>query len=72
LQHSFKREIYAVPLARNAKQFLKGEHKHLNYFNYSQEELVSFWKNRWLNMRKRDPKVMKEVESFHRENFMIF
>src|SRR4030042_243147 len=33
LRHSFQREIYAVPLARNFREFLKGDHCRLRYYD---------------------------------------
>ena len=71
LKHSFKREIYAVPLAHNFREFLKEEHVRLRYYNYSFDELVGFWKERWLNKRKRNLEVMKNVYNFKASNFRI-
>ena len=71
LKHSFQREIYAVPLARNFKKFLNDEHSKLRYYNYSLDELVGYWKNRWLDNRKTNTEVMKSVYSFRPEAFSI-
>lgn len=71
LKHSFQRGIYAVPLARNFKKFLNDEHSNLKYYNYSLDELVGYWKNRWLDNRKTNTEVMKSVYSFRPEAFSI-
>ncbi len=71
LRHSFQREIYAVPLARNYREFLQGENKHLKYSNYSLNELIIHWKERWLNQRKKNPDVKKDVMRFRAEDFRI-
>jgi hypothetical protein len=71
LKHSFQREIYAVPLAHNFKEFLKDEHSRLRYYDYPLDELISHWKNRWLNSRKTNIEVKKSVYSFRAEGFSI-
>jgi Druantia protein DruA len=71
LRHSFQRAIYAVPLAKNARKFLRGEAERLKYFNYSQVELTNHWRNRWLLPRKNNPDVQKKVLSFRAADFKI-
>jgi len=71
LRHSFQRAIYAVPLARNVKEFLRGKHSRLRYCDYSLGDLVSYWKERWLDNRKRNIEVKKSVYSFRAESFTI-
>jgi len=71
LRHSFQRNIYAIPLAHNFKKFLKGEQKRLNYFNYSLETLVDYWRTRWLSQRRKQPEVGRAVLGFRSEDFSI-
>jgi hypothetical protein len=71
LKHSFQREIYAVPLAHNFREFLNGEHGKLRRCDYPLSELVSYWKDRWLSVRKTNIEVKKSVYSFHAEGFGI-
>jgi hypothetical protein len=71
LKHSFQREIYAVPLAHNFKEFLTGEHSRLRYCDYALDELIGYWKSRWLNSRKTNIEVKKSVCSFRPEEFSI-
>lgn len=71
LKHSFKRSIYFVPLAKNYKEFLTDEAKIPIYYNYSQKELVNYWKIRWLKHRKMNPEIIKEVLNFEQSNFRI-
>jgi Domain of unknown function (DUF4338) len=71
LKHSFQREIYAVPLASNCKAFLQGKSKNLNYFNLPSEDLVSFWKKRWLTGRRTNKDVKRAVLSFKAASFKI-
>jgi hypothetical protein len=71
LKHSFKRNIYFVPLAKNYREVLTGQTKRIIYNNYTTKELVNFWKNRWLQKRKSNPDVLLKVLEFTPEKFKI-
>ena len=71
LRHSFQRNIYAIPLARNFKLFLQGVQTRLNYFDYPMSSLVEFWRERWLARRKTNPEVVARVAAFLPEQFTI-
>jgi len=71
LNHSFKRSIYFIPLAKNWQQFLKDQTNKPIYYNYSKKELVSFWKKRWLQNRKKNNIVFSKVTNFNPNNFTI-
>ena len=71
LRHSFQREIYAVPLASNFREFLKGDHCRLRYYDNPLSDLVGYWKERWLDNRKRNIEIKKSVYSFRAESFTI-
>jgi hypothetical protein len=50
-----EREVFVVPLARNSKEFLKGEHSRLLRFDQGIGDLYEFFRDRWLFPRsKRD------------------
>ena len=70
LRHSFRRWIYILALARNYKKFLQGKEEKIDYVDYPFEDLVTYWRNRWLNMRKRNEIIIEELMSFRRENFL--
>ena len=70
LRHSFKRWIYILTLAKNYKKFLQGKEEKIDYMDYPFEDLVTYWRNRWLNMRKRNEIVLEKVMSFRKENFL--
>ena len=72
LRHSFKRGIYAIPLAKNFRSFLLGKTHKPMYYNLSMKELVNFWKRRWLNMRKQNKDVKDKTLNFKPENFQIY
>jgi hypothetical protein len=51
LYHGIEREVFVVPLARNTREFLRGEHQRLRWYDHSQTELVEHFKDRWLLRR---------------------
>ena len=48
LYHGIEREIFVVPLARNTREFLLGEHRHLRWYNFTVAEIIEHFRNRWL------------------------
>jgi hypothetical protein len=71
LRHSFKRNIFFIPLASNYHDFLNDKPVEPIYYDYTEEELVYHWKKRWLENRKKNEKVIKNVLSFETKNFLI-
>lgn len=71
LKHSFQRGLYAIPLAINAKSFLRGESRKPIYRNLPLKKLVKFWKKRWFDMRKQNPDVIQRVRTFSPANLDI-
>jgi len=72
LQHSFRRGIYAVPLAKNFRSFLLGKTDKPIYYNLPMRTLVKFWRERWLNMRKKNMNVISKILNFNPNNFRIY
>jgi len=72
LHHSFKRGMYAVPLTKNFRSFLLGKAGRAIYYNLPLETLVKFWKERWLNMRKKNINVINKILNFNPDNFRIY
>jgi hypothetical protein len=71
LRHSFKRNIYFVPLCIEYKRFLNSETRQPIFHNYSKKMLVDYWKNRWLSNRIKSEKVIADVRAFTPSNFEI-
>lgn len=71
LKHSFQRGLFAVPLARNFRGFLKGGTEAPLYRNMPLEKLVNYWRNRWLKNRKQNETVINSVREFSPIHFTI-
>lgn len=49
LRHGIKREVYMVPLARNAQAFLRGDHSRVSKWEtYSASDIAEFCVERWI------------------------
>ena len=48
LYHGIEREVYVIPLARNAQEFLRGEHTRLRWYRYSEADITEYFKMRWM------------------------
>jgi hypothetical protein len=57
LYHGIGREIFVVPLASNARQFLRGENRRLLRYGTSVSDLFDFFRNRWLFPRSERDKL---------------
>lgn len=51
LKHGVRREVYAVPLASNSREFLRGEASRLSYLTLGFDETVQFCLGRWIMPR---------------------
>jgi hypothetical protein len=48
LRHGIRRAIYTVPLAENSAAFLRGDNERLRWYSRPLEEVVAFWRMRWM------------------------
>lgn len=71
LNHSFKRKIYYISLAKNSVEFLKGLERKPDYYDYPMKDLVNFWKERWLDNRKNNLKIVNQVLQVRSKDFNI-
>jgi len=51
IYHQVKREIFVVPLAKNTRRFLRGEHDRVHWYHMSTQEIFEYFKERWLIRR---------------------
>ncbi len=67
LKHGIEREVYAIPLARNWKQILMGEHQNVRALTLSASEISAYCIQRWMVPRaERD----KRYRRFARRRIM--
>jgi hypothetical protein len=71
LQHSFKRRIYFIPLAKNFREVLNDQTRKPVYYNYTKKELVEHWKKRWFENRKKNFDIISKVIDFTPNDFVI-
>ena len=71
LKHSFRRNIYYVPLAENSIEFLKGIETKPVYYNWPVKDLTNHWRERWLENRKKNLTVLNNVLQFKAEDFKV-
>lgn len=60
--HGIQREVFVVPAASNTRSFLRGEHSKLLWFHQSVEDLVSWFRDRWLLPRAMRDCAYKDFE----------
>jgi len=71
LQHGHSRGVYVVPLARNAREFLRGETDAIECVDYPLEDLVSYWHKRWLEMRIKNSEILQRVRKFRADSLRL-
>jgi hypothetical protein len=49
--HGVQREVFGVPLARNSREFLRGENSRLQWYSAPMAELYGWFRQRWLLSR---------------------
>jgi hypothetical protein len=48
LYHGIQRQVFAVPLARNTREFLRGDHSRLHWITRPCKEIGEFCRERWM------------------------
>ena len=51
IYHQVKREVFAIPLAKNIHKFLRGEHVRVKWYNMPAKAIFTYFKDRWLLRR---------------------
>jgi hypothetical protein len=46
--HGIEREVFVVPLARNAREFLQGQHTRLLWHRQTEAQLFEYFRDRWM------------------------
>ena len=69
LYHGIKREVFVIPLAENAKQFLLGEETEPVWYDQPPDELFEWFRERWLLRRA---EWDRRYLGFERDSFRIW
>lgn len=48
LYHGIEREVFVVPLARNTREFLQGQHTRLLWYRQSEGQIFEYFRDRWM------------------------
>ncbi|GIK31885.1 MAG: hypothetical protein BroJett009_08770 [Armatimonadota bacterium] len=67
--HGVNREVFVVPLASNARQFLRGDHARLRWYHQPEEDVASFFRDRWLLSRAESH---QEYRAWSRNEWLIW
>jgi len=69
IYHGVRREVFVMPLAANAREFLRGEASEPTYFRRSLSDLTEFFKERWLI-----PRIAwdRRYRAFRREEYLLW
>lgn len=46
--HGIEREVFAIPLARNTREFLQGQHGRLAWYHQSEGQIFEYFRDRWM------------------------
>jgi len=68
LKHGIQREVYVAPLGLEWSSYLLGQTKRFTPFDYQQQEMVTYWADRWGKARLLS---RQEVLSFDRNNMRL-
>jgi len=49
--HGIEREVFVIPLARNTREFLRGEHLRLLWHHQPEADIFEYFRDRWLLRR---------------------
>jgi Druantia protein DruA len=60
--HGVRRQVFAVPLASNTREFLRGEQSRLRSYGHAADELFGWFRTRWLLPRADWDERYREVQ----------
>jgi hypothetical protein len=69
MNHGIRRELFVMPLAKNAREFLRGEHQRLLWFHQPADALAEYFRQRWLIPRATRN---REFAGYSNESFRLW
>lgn len=67
--HGIQREVFAAPLGKKAREYLRGESKQVQFYDWPLAVLFEKFRNRWLLPRAAR---MPDWKNFRRESYLIW
>ena len=78
IRHESPRIVFGIELAKNAKDYLRGEEEEPDYYwdmsedsDKKQKEIYEHWIERWLSKRVQKSEIMERVRDFEKEDFLL-
>jgi len=67
--HGIEREVFVIPLARNTREFLQGQHTRLLWYHQSEAQIFEYFRDRWML-----PRVSwdKRFKAWSRDEWVIW
>jgi hypothetical protein len=69
MNHGIRRELFVMPLAKNAREFLRGERTRLRWYHQSSETLAAYFRERWLLPRA---SRRRDYMEYSRDSFRLW
>lgn len=67
--HGIEREVFVIPLARNTREFLQGQHTRLLWHEQSEAEMFEYFRDRWMLRRV---SWDKRFEAWSKDEWLIW
>jgi len=71
LNHNIKKGIFVSPLATNWGEYLLTRSKEPHFYDIKLNEVIEYWKERWLDMRIKNDLILKEVKNFKKNTIRV-
>jgi hypothetical protein len=69
IYHGIEREVFVIPLAHNCREFLRGEHARLRWYQQSEAQMFEYFRDRWMLPRA---SWDQRFSSWSREEWLIW
>jgi hypothetical protein len=67
--HGIEREVFVIPLARNSREFLRGQPARLRWYHQSEAQTFEYFRDRWMLPRARWD---ERYRSFDRDSYRLW
>ncbi len=78
LRHDSPRIVFGIDLAKNTKEYLRGEEEEVEYYwdmdedsEETQQEIYQHWKERWLSKRVMKEDIMNRLKEFNQNSLLL-